>query len=91
MKFNKKKYEKDRAKCYEMSKSGINLGSLSQTEERISSKRIKTVIKTLDGDKDAQKLSDISWICGRKDALGMCTLHIKDRKDKKCEYCEVNV
>ena len=91
MKFSKKKYEKDRAKCYEMSKSGINLGDLSNTEERISSQRIKTVIKTLGGDKDAQTLPDVSWVCSRKNALGTCTLHIKDRKDKKCEYCEVNV
>jgi len=91
MKFSKKRYEKDRAKCYEMSKSGINLGDLSNTEERISSQRIKTVIKTLGGDKDAQILPDVSWVCSRKNALGTCTLHIKDRKDKKCEYCEVNV
>ncbi len=86
-----KKYQKDRTKCYEMSKSGINLESLSKTEERISSQRIKTCNQTLDGVKDAQTLSDISWKCSKKDALGMCTLHVKDRKEKKCEYCEVNV
>lgn len=91
MKFSKKRYDKDRAKCYEMSKSGINLGSLSKTEERISSQRIKTVIKTLGGSTEARILPDAAEKCGRKDTLGMCTLHIKDRKDKKCEYCEVNV
>lgn len=86
-----KKYGKDRKRCYDMSKSGINIGSLSNTEERISSQRIKTVIKSINGNTDARMLSDDAEKCNKKDALGLCIFHIKDRKDRKCEYCEVNV
>ncbi len=91
MKFRMKQYEKDRKKCYEMSKNGINLGSLSKTEERISSQRIKTVIKRIYGPVEVRELFEDAEKCDRRDPLGLCLFHVKDRQYKKCEYCEVNV
>lgn len=86
-----KTFEKDREKCYKMSKSGTNLGDLSKTEERISSRRIKTVIQCINGSVDARELSTDAKRCNKRDVLELCKLRIKDRKEKKCQYCEVNV
>lgn len=94
-KFSLKKYNKDRTKCYELSKSGINFGMLENTEERISSKRIKTVVIQIQSAEDKrltiQRLKDEAEHCIRKDVLGLCTLPTKDRKGEICKYCEVNV
>ena len=91
MKFRMKTFEKDRKKCYEMSKSGINLGNLSNTEERISSQRINTAIKGIYGTVDVRELIMETEKCNKKDILLLCKLPIKDRKDRKCQYCEVNI
>jgi len=89
-KFSLKKYEKDMTKCYEMSKSGINLGTLSQTEERISSQRINVVLKSIQGPSTGNLCNEAEK-CGKKDVLGLCVLHIKDRNMDKCKFCGTNV
>lgn len=90
-KFSVKKYQKDKEKCYELSKSGINLETLSKTEDRISTQRIKSHIKAIGGSAESQISCIEADSCNKKDALGLCTLPFKDRKDNKCEYCEVNI
>lgn len=90
-KFSLKKYKKDRKKCYDLSRSGINLESLSHTEERISSQMIKSNIRKIYGSTETQRLCFEADNCIKKDALGLCTLPVKDRKESKCQYCEVNI
>lgn len=90
-KFSLKKYGKDKQKCYELSKSGINLGTLSKTEERISSQRIKSNIRKIYGSTETRGLCFEADNCNKKDALGLCVVPFKDRKESKCQYCEVNI
>ena len=90
-KFSLKIYKKDRQKCYEMSKSGINLDQLSKTEDRILSKRVNTVHEILRGSSLAQRLAVEASECNKKNTLGLCSLTIKDRSMCMCKYCDVNI
>jgi len=90
-KFSLKQYEKDRQKCYNMSKSGINLDQLSKTEDRILSKKITTLRERLQGSADIQRLAEEADECGKKSTLGLCSLPIKDRSTDRCKYCDINI
>jgi len=90
-KFSMKKYEKDRRRCYEMSKSGVNLDQLSKTEDRILSKRINTLHERLRGSADIQRLAGDADECGKKSTLGLYALPVKDRGMDMCKYCDINI
>lgn len=89
--FSLDKYEKDRKKCYEMSKSGINLGQLSKTEDRIMSKKIGSFRQRLFGPEEVRMLMSDTDKCKKKSVLDLCTLPIKDRNMDMCRYCDVNI
>lgn len=90
-KFSLKQYGKDRQKCYNMSKSGINLDQLSKTEDRILSKKINTLHERLRGSADIQRLAEDADECGKKSTLGLCALSVKDRGMDRCKYCDINI
>lgn len=90
-KFSLKRYNKDRKKCYEMSKNGINIDQLSKTEDRIVSKRMNTIKQILHDSTVAQRLAVEASECNKKNTLGLCSLVVKDRCMDMCEYCDTNI
>lgn len=82
-KFSIKRYEKDKQKCYKMSKSGINLDQLIKIED--------SHLERLRGTADIEKLAEEADECGKKSALDLCILPVKDRNMDRCKYCDINI
>lgn len=74
-----------------MSKSGINLGQLSATEDRIISQRTKSLSELYHGSPESEELYFDAENCEQRDVLGLCILPIKDRNMNKCRLCLSNV
>ena len=89
--FSYGKFEKDRKKATELSKSGFRLDTLSDDLHRTAG-AIKKVVKNSYNLSDAEfaRLRDRAQFCDKRSACEWCTLPVIKRTMPECKVCYDN-
>ena len=90
-KFSYKKFEKDRDKATELSKSGFRLDTLTDDLCRVVEARKRAVKNAyILSDKDFVVLRERAQMCKAKSACGWCIFPVVNKTKPECKICDNN-